>query len=80
MFSFLCGLGGIFTFFSALFQFVFRHENVGAFNIQVTLTILLWASALPISSALGVEAQENKRRVKSSRQRAGREINRLHGE
>ena len=44
-FSFLCGFGGLITFFTALFQFLFRHENVGAFNISVTLTILLWASS-----------------------------------
>jgi len=44
-FSFLCGFGGLITFFTALFQFLFRHENVGAINISVTLTILLWAAA-----------------------------------
>jgi len=55
-FSFLCGFGGLITFFTALFQFLFRHENVGVINISVTLTILLWAAAFMFTS-LGLVAK-----------------------
>lgn len=44
-FSILTGLAGFFTFFMSIAQFLSTTMDVGAFNISITMTVLLWAAS-----------------------------------
>ena len=45
-FSIFSGMAGTVTFFLALAQLTFTPIDVGAFNISISMTVLLWAASL----------------------------------